>query len=212
MATMEKTSRTADQLAKTTRDSYRTVLDHVVALQERNVRFAQGLVDDSIKESRHQVESNRAMTHELLERAENQRDAFQTLIEESVGAYMNLVYTPFAYYRQGLQLVETEVIGDEFPIPNYDELNVEEIKRLKAAPRRARPPPRLPLAARRAQPEFSGLLPPEDFAVSREVFCRGRACPCPCGCGSERAADLPCPYKLFPVARPYQCRVATVRA
>jgi hypothetical protein len=130
VATMEKTSRTADQLAKTTRDSYRTVLDHVVALQERNVRFAQGLVDDSIKEFRHQVESNRAMTHELLERAENQRDAFQTLIEESVGAYMDLVYTPFAYYRQGLQLVETEVIGDEFPIPNYDELNVEEIKRL----------------------------------------------------------------------------------
>ncbi len=130
MADMDKANKAAERLAETTRDSFGTILDHAVALQERNVRFAQGLVDGSIKEFRHQVESNRAMTHELVERAEKQRDAFQTLIEESVGAYMDLLYTPFAYYRQGLWLVETEVIGDEFPIPNYDELNVEEIKRL----------------------------------------------------------------------------------
>jgi len=125
---MEKANRVAEQLAKTTGDSYKTVVDHAVALQERNVRFAQGLVDDSIKELRHQVESNRVMTQELVERAEKQRDAFQTLLEESIDAYMDLLYTPFAYYRQGLRLVETEVVGGAFPIPNYDELNVEEVK------------------------------------------------------------------------------------
>ena len=127
MATMEKANRAAEQLARTTGDSYKTVVDHAVALQERNVRFAQGLVDDSIKELRSQVESNQAMTQELIERAERQREAFQTLIEESVGAYMDLAYVPFAYYRQGLRLVETGMIGG-FPIPNYDELNVEEVK------------------------------------------------------------------------------------
>jgi len=128
VAIMEKTNRAAEQLAKTTGDSYKTVVDHAVALQERNVRFAQGLVDDSIKELRHQAESNRVMSQELVERAEKQRDAFQTLLKESVDAYLDLLYTPFAYYRQGLRLVETEVIGGRFPIPNYDELNVEEIK------------------------------------------------------------------------------------
>jgi hypothetical protein len=128
VAMMEKANRVAEQLAKTTGDSYKTVVDHAVALQERNVRFAQGLVDDSIKELRHQVESNRVMTQELVERAEKQRDAFQTLLEESIDAYMDLLYTPFAYYRQGLRLVETEVVGGAFPIPNYDELNVEEVK------------------------------------------------------------------------------------
>jgi hypothetical protein len=128
VAMMEKANRVAEQLAKTTGDSYKTVVDHAVALQERNVRFAQGLVDDSIKELRHQVESNHVMTQELVERAEKQRDAFQTLLEESIDAYMDLLYTPFAYYRQGLRLVETEVVGGAFPIPNYDELNVEEVK------------------------------------------------------------------------------------
>jgi hypothetical protein len=125
---MEKANKAAERLAETTRDSFGTIVDHAVGLQERNVRFAQGLVDDSIKELRFQVESNRALSQELVERAEKQREAFQTLLEESVDAYMDLLYTPFAYYRQGLRLVETEVIGDGFPIPNYDDLNVEEVK------------------------------------------------------------------------------------
>ena len=125
---MEKANKAAERLAETTRDSFGTIVDHAVGLQERNVRFAQGLVDDSIKELRFQVESNRAVSQELVERAERQREAFQTLLEESVDAYVDLLYTPFAYYRQGLRLVETEVIGDGFPIPNYDDLNVEEVK------------------------------------------------------------------------------------
>ena len=103
MADMDKANKAAERLAETTRDSFGTILDHAVALQERNVRFAQGLVDGSIKEFRHQVESNRAMTHELVERAEKQRDAFQTLIEESVDAYMDLAYVPFSYYKEGLE-------------------------------------------------------------------------------------------------------------
>jgi hypothetical protein len=127
VATIEKANRAAEQLAKSTGDSYKTVIDHVVALQERNVRFAQGLVDGSIRELRSQVESNQAMTQELVDRAERQRGAFRTLIEESVDAYVDLLYTPLAYFRQGLRLVETEVT-DGFPIPNYDELNVEEVK------------------------------------------------------------------------------------
>ena len=103
MANMEKANKAAERLAETTRDSFGTILDHAVGLQERNVRFAQGLVDESIKELRSQVESNRAMTQELVERAEKQRDAFQTLVEESVDAYMDLAYVPFSYYKEGLE-------------------------------------------------------------------------------------------------------------
>jgi hypothetical protein len=129
MAMMDKANRAAERLVRTTGDSYKVVIDHMVALQERNVRFAQGLVDDSIKELRSQAESNRAVVEELVERAEKQRAVFRTLVEESVDAYMDLAYAPLAYYRQGLRLVETEV-GGGFPIPNYDELNVEEVKRM----------------------------------------------------------------------------------
>jgi len=104
MAThMEKANEAAEKLAETTRDSYQTMVDHAVGLQERNVRFAQGIVDDSIKEVRHQAESNRAMTQELVERVEKQRDAYQALVGQSIDAYMDLAYAPFSYYKEGLQ-------------------------------------------------------------------------------------------------------------
>ena len=109
MANMDKANKAAERLAETTRDSFGTILDHAVGLQERNVRFAQGLVDSSIKELRHQAESNRAMTQELVERAEKQRDAFQTLVEESVDTYMDLVYAPFSYYKEGLEAAKKVV-------------------------------------------------------------------------------------------------------
>jgi methyl-accepting chemotaxis protein len=109
VANTDKANKAAERLAETTRDSFGAVLDHAVGLQERNVRFAQGLVDDSIKELRSQVESNRAMTQELVDRAERQRDAFQTLLEESVDAYMDLAYVPFSYYKEGLEAAKKVV-------------------------------------------------------------------------------------------------------
>ena len=103
MANMDKANKAAERLAETTRDSFGTVVDHAVGLQERNVRFAQGMVDASIKELRTQAESNRAVTQELVERADRQRDAFQTLVEESLDTYMDLAYAPYAYYKEGLE-------------------------------------------------------------------------------------------------------------
>ncbi len=125
--TMEKTNRTVEHLAKTSADSYKTVIDHVVAQQERNVKFAREIFDGTAREIRHQAESNKRLTQELVERAEGQRDAFRTLVGESVDAYTDLLYAPFAYYRQGLRLVEGEINGAAFPIAGYDELNVKEI-------------------------------------------------------------------------------------
>ncbi len=104
MANMDKANKAAERLAETTRDSFGTVVDHAVGLQERNVRFAQGLVEGSIKELRSQAESNRAMTQELVERAERQRDAYQTLVDESLDAYMDLAYAPLSYYKEGLEV------------------------------------------------------------------------------------------------------------
>lgn len=104
MATnVERANEAAEKLAEATRGSYQAVLDHAVGLQERNVRFAQGVVDESIKELRHQAETNRAMTKELVERVERQRDAYQALVGRSLDAYMDLAYAPLSYYKEGLE-------------------------------------------------------------------------------------------------------------
>ena len=99
----EKASEAVEKLVESRRDTYQTVLDHAVGLQERNVRFAQGLVDTSIKEFHHQAESNRSVLGELFERAEQQRGASQVLVEQSFDGYTNFAYAPFSYYREGLK-------------------------------------------------------------------------------------------------------------
>jgi methyl-accepting chemotaxis protein len=103
IANTDKTNKAVERLAETTRDSYQTVVEHTIGLGERNVRFAQGVVDSSVKEVRQQAESNRALTQEFVERAENQRAAFQTVVEESVDAYLDFVFAPLSYYKEGLQ-------------------------------------------------------------------------------------------------------------
>lgn len=102
MATTEKANKAMARLAETTRDSYHAVVDHSVGLQEWNVRFAQGMVEGTIRELRHQAESNRSVVGERFERAEDQRDAYRTLVEQSLDAYMDLAHAPFTSYKEGL--------------------------------------------------------------------------------------------------------------
>ncbi len=107
MADMKNTTQMVEQFVSTTRDSYMTIVDHTVGMQERNVRFAQSIAEGSIKELREQAEDNRAMTREMVKRAENQREVVQKLAEESLDAYMDILYAPLSYYKEGLKAVKT---------------------------------------------------------------------------------------------------------
>ncbi|CAN5793103.1 hypothetical protein BH23ACT11_BH23ACT11_27400 [soil metagenome] len=127
MATIEKANEVTEQVMATAKDSYKTVVDHSVALQERTAKFWQGAFEDGAREIREQADSNRAVTQELVERTENQRDALQALVLDSLNSYMDLAYAPLAYCKQGLKIVETEVTEGGFPISSYDDLNVEEV-------------------------------------------------------------------------------------
>ena len=103
MTNVEKMNKAAENLAKANQDAAQTMINHTIGLGERNVRFAQSVADGSVKEIRQQAEANRALTQEFVERAENQREAFQTVVEESVDAYMDFVFAPLSYYKEGLQ-------------------------------------------------------------------------------------------------------------
>ena len=92
MASSQRVGVAAERFAKTAQDSYQRVLDQIMALHERNTRFAQDMLDAFYREYRQQAEANRAVTQELLEHAEEQYDA-----------YVDLFYAPFSYYKEGLK-------------------------------------------------------------------------------------------------------------
>ena len=127
METMEKTGRTAERFAKTSGDTYKLVVDHFAAQQERNVRFAQETLDGAVREVRHQAEGNQAFAQELVKRVERQREQYRTFVGQAFDAYTDLLYAPLSYYKESLKVVEGEIERATFPIANYDEQNVGEI-------------------------------------------------------------------------------------
>lgn len=103
MAGTQKANKAVEEFAESTKGSYQTVIEHAVGLGERNVRFARGVIESYAKEVGQQAESNRALVEEFVDRAEKQRGAVQSVVEESVDAYMDFVFAPFSYYKEGLE-------------------------------------------------------------------------------------------------------------
>lgn len=117
-----------ERLARTTQESFQIAFDHGVALQERNTRNFRAAIGNISREVRDQAESNRAVTRQLVERAEGQRDAYRTVIGESVEAWLGFVYAPLAYYREELrEAVPVSDIVSGLPIQNYDGLPVNDV-------------------------------------------------------------------------------------
>jgi hypothetical protein len=105
----EKTNGAAERLGEITWDSYETIIDHAVALQERNVRFTQGIIEALTGEYRQQAQANRAVMREFVERVAKRRDAFRTIVEESFDAYMDFLYAPLSYYEEALEATKRVV-------------------------------------------------------------------------------------------------------
>jgi len=132
MSELRETSRAMEGLVREVEELYRAIAEHAVELQERNVRFALGMTDRFVAEARHQGAANGEFAKELAERVEAQRENVRALAGEITGSYLDLLYAPLAYYRQGLRLIEGGVEEEELPIEGYDDLSVAEIsKRLE---------------------------------------------------------------------------------
>jgi len=93
--------------AEKPQEVFQTVTNSAVAAQERNIQFAQSIVENGIQVLHSHAEANRALTQELLDQSHKQQEIFQTLVNTSAEAYVNLFSTPFSYYKQALDLAET---------------------------------------------------------------------------------------------------------
>ena len=96
----DNTNQAAEQTAKAIQESYETVADAAVEIQERNIQFSQSFVDTWNETLRRQAETTRAMTQVLVEQTQRQQEAFRTLTEESVSTCIDLLYSMFPYPRE----------------------------------------------------------------------------------------------------------------
>jgi hypothetical protein len=99
-------SEASERMAEATRDSFRAVADGAVAVQERNAKFAQSVFESGIETLRGQAETNRAVMENLAEETGRQQDALRTMVQESVGAYMDFLNSAFFYSQRGMEVTE----------------------------------------------------------------------------------------------------------
>ena len=86
---------------------FQTMANGAVAAQERNVKFAQSLLQNGTELLKSHGESTRTLMQTLAEQSQKQQEAFQTLSRETWDAYMGFFSSPFSYYQQTLETAES---------------------------------------------------------------------------------------------------------
>jgi hypothetical protein len=86
---------------------FQTWADSAIAAQERNVRYAQSIVQNGTDVLKSHVDSTRSLLQTLAEQSQKQQETFQELVRESLDTYVDFLFTPFAYYRQAFDTAES---------------------------------------------------------------------------------------------------------
>ncbi|HLZ23290.1 MAG TPA: hypothetical protein VKQ30_14320 [Ktedonobacterales bacterium] len=109
----QKAENTVNQAAtawsETIRDAGKAVADSAVAMQDRNVQFAQSIIEQGFK----QIENQTATLHELYttvaSQSEARRAAFRDLTREAAEAYIGLLASPAKLYRRVVEAARETV-------------------------------------------------------------------------------------------------------
>jgi len=86
---------------------FQTMANSAVAAQERNVKFAQNLLENSTELLRFHGETTRTLMQTLAEQTQKQQEAFQSLARETWDAYMGFFSSPFSYLQQTMETTES---------------------------------------------------------------------------------------------------------
>ena len=88
---------------------FQSVTESMVAAQERNVQFVQGVLENGTEVLRSHVEGTRTLMHTLTEQSRKQREAFSVLARGTWDAYRGFFPSPFRYYESAMESLESIV-------------------------------------------------------------------------------------------------------
>ena len=102
----QRINEAADQFTDALVQSYKTVAERGVSVQEGSAQVTEVFFNQTINNLRAQAEENRQASQQLVDQQQRQAEAAQTITEESVGAYMNFMDSMFSYWQGALQTAE----------------------------------------------------------------------------------------------------------
>jgi hypothetical protein len=102
----QRINEAADQFTDDLVQSYKTVAERGVSVQEGSAQVTEVFFNQTINNLRAQAEENRQASQQLVDQQQRQAEAAQTLTQESVGAYMDFMDSMFSYWQGGIQTAE----------------------------------------------------------------------------------------------------------
>src|ERR687898_2548988 len=102
----QRLNEAADQFTDALVQSYKTVAQRGVSVQEGSAQVTEVFFNQTINNLRAQTEENRQVSGQLADQQQRRAEAAQTLTQESVGAYMEFMDSMFSYWQGGLETAE----------------------------------------------------------------------------------------------------------
>lgn len=109
---LEQAGQTAEEVAKTTQESARIMMDYAVKMQEENTKLAQRAAEAWIEGFHQQAMLSQNMMHELFDKAEEQTNAFEKLFGPWGSVMMGMPYAPFVLIQESLRMTRTPTGSD----------------------------------------------------------------------------------------------------
>jgi hypothetical protein len=99
---------TASTWTETLREAAGTIADSAVALQDRNVQYAQTLIDQGFEQIEGQTATMREAFNTLAAQSAKRRAAFRSLAREAFSAYVSVLSSPRKFYEETLESVREQ--------------------------------------------------------------------------------------------------------
>lgn len=101
-----KMSEAALNIVRTVRDANQAIANNIVAAQDRNVKYTQSVLVNGLEVLKSQMDSNRTLGQQMLEMSQRQQEAWQTIAQETVDAYIDMLRAPYTSYKQAVEFAE----------------------------------------------------------------------------------------------------------
>src|SRR5690349_10117181 len=102
-----KANEVALSLSKSVREANQAIADSIIAAQERNLKFAQSILENGIEVLKSYAEDTRTLTQELVEQPQKQQGVFQSLADSAVTAQERNVKFAQSVIRSGTEVLKS---------------------------------------------------------------------------------------------------------
>src|SRR6266567_273851 len=107
-----KVNNAARNLIKSVQETNKAIADTTITTQERNLAFAQSVLENGIEVLKSHAESTRTLMQELVEQARKQRvgpESFQVLMDNAVAAQERNTKFAQSVFDNGIELLKSQI-------------------------------------------------------------------------------------------------------